>query len=263
MAQVAVAVLHVHELEAGPLREDRGAHVVLGQAVEVLVGQDPHAAGEAPVEDRVGEGDERLRPVPGVRAGVAARVGDLQAHHEVVRGALPEARLVGRDEVVAQAGQRLPGRGADHELAGVGAAVVAHGGRLAAPDELRAGEAEVPPAAAGQLGRVAVGRAVPALHGQDAEAVAGAAGRRPRAGGRRGSRRASRARRRRRAGCRPPRGAGGRPRGSGGSRRAPSLDQPCLDAPLSVIPRDSDWPGPEGSAGLRTPRRPSRRGSSG
>ncbi len=38
--------------------------------------------------------------------------------------------------------------------------------------ELGAGEAEVLPAAAGQLGRVAVGRAVPALHRQDAEAVA-------------------------------------------------------------------------------------------
>ena len=169
-----MAVLHVHELEAGPLRENGGPHVVVGEAVEILVGQDPHAAGEAPVEDRVGEGDERLRPIPGARARVAARVCDLQAHHEVVGGALAEARLVGRDEVVAQARQRLPGRGADHELAGVRAAVVAHRGRLAAPDELRAGEAEVPPAAAGQLGRVAVGRAVPALHGQDAEAVAGA-----------------------------------------------------------------------------------------
>ena len=173
VAQVAVAVLHVHELEAGALGQHRGPHVVLGQPVEVLVGQDPDAGGEAPVEDGVGEGHERLRTVPGVGPAVAAGVGELQAHHEVVRGALPEALLVGGHEVVAQAGERLPGRGVDHELAGVGAAVVAHGRGLAAPDQLGAGEAEVPPAAAGQLGRVAVRRAVPALHGQDAEAVAG------------------------------------------------------------------------------------------
>ena len=265
VAEVAVAVLHVHELEPGPLREHGGPHVVVGQAVEVLVGQDPHAAGEAPVEDRVGEGDERLRPVPGARARVAAGVGDLQAHHEVVRGALAEARLVGRDEVVAQARQRLPGRGVDHELAGVGAAVVAHGGRLAAPDELGAGEAEVPASggASARWGGRPPCRPSPPSAG--CRSGCPRAGRRPRAGGRRGSRRASRARRRRRAGCRPPRGAGGRPRGSGGSRRAPSLDQPCIpvssripsasviprdsDLPPLVIPRDSVWPGPEGSAG--------------
>ena len=260
VAQVAVAVLHVHELEAGPLREDGGPHVVVGQAVEVLVGQDPHAAGEAPVQDRVGEGDERLRPVPGVRARVAARVRDLQAHHEVVRGALSEARLVSGDEVVAQARQGLPGRGADHELAGVRPAVVAHGGRLAAPDQLRAREAEVPPAAAGQLGRVAVGRAVPALHRQDAEAVAraqavgleragegGVGGRRERVV--EGERDAARLEV-------PAEGLGG----PEGRDAGPAWISHVVRSPVSVISADFELPSPVISGGLRVPS-PSSRGT--
>jgi hypothetical protein len=173
VAQIAVTVLHVHELEPSPPREDGRAHEVIGQAVEVLVGQDPHRPREAPVKDRVGEGHERFRTVPGIGAAIAAGMRELQAYHEVARSALAEALLVGGDERLPQAGQGLPGRGADHELARVGAAVVAHGGRLPAPHELGAGEAEVPPAAVGQLGRVAVGRPVPAFHGEDTEAVPG------------------------------------------------------------------------------------------
>ena len=48
------------------------------------------------------------------------------------------------------------------------------GDRLAAPDQLRAADAEALPAAARQVARLAVERAVPALHRQDAEPVADA-----------------------------------------------------------------------------------------
>ena len=62
--------------------------------------------------------------------------------------------------------------GGQHQLMRVGAAIVAHGDSLAAPDQLRAAPAEVLPAAGREIGRLAVGRAVPPFHRQHAEAVA-------------------------------------------------------------------------------------------
>ena len=45
---------------------------------------------------------------------------------------------------------------------------------FASPDQLRAADAEVPPSSARQVGRLAVLRAVPPFHRQDAEAIADA-----------------------------------------------------------------------------------------
>ena len=56
---------------------------------------------------------------------------------------------------------------------GIGAAVLADGDRLASPDELCAAQTEVAPAPSGQLAGPAIERAVPALHRQDAPAIAG------------------------------------------------------------------------------------------
>ena len=61
-----------------------------------------------------------------------------------------------------------------HQLMRIRAAVVTHGDRLAAPDQLRAADAEIPPAPARQIARLALARAVPAFHRQDAEPVADA-----------------------------------------------------------------------------------------
>ena len=71
VAQVAVAVLDVHEVEARPLRQDRRAHEVVDEAVELVVGQDPHPAREAPIEHRVGEGarGSALSQALGARSG--------------------------------------------------------------------------------------------------------------------------------------------------------------------------------------------------
>src|SRR5688572_1773553 len=52
------------------------------------------------------------------------------------------------------------------------AAVALHGERFAAPDQLRAALAEVLPPPQRVFGRLAVGRAVPALHRMDAPAIA-------------------------------------------------------------------------------------------
>ena len=54
----------------------------------------------------------------------------------------------------------------------VGAAVMTDGHGLAAPNQLGAAPAEVLPAPDRQVARLAVGRAVPALHRQHAEPVA-------------------------------------------------------------------------------------------
>ncbi len=164
-----MAVLHVHEGEARPLRQHGRAHEIVHQAVELVVTQDLHPAREAPVEQWVIPGGQGLRAVPGGRPRVAARVGELQADDEaVVRAA---ALAMGGHQLLAQPRDLFPGCVADHELRGVAAPVVTHGRRLAAPDELRPARAEPPPAPPRQLARRALGRAVPALHGQDAEAI--------------------------------------------------------------------------------------------
>ena len=106
----------------------------------------------------------------GVGAAEAAGVGELEADAEVV--GVAEAFAVGVDEGLAQGGDGGQRGLVEQELVGVGAAVVADGDGLAAPDELGAAEAEAPPAAGSQRRGAAVEFAVPALHGQDAPAVA-------------------------------------------------------------------------------------------
>ena len=213
-----MAVLHVDEVEARPLRQHGCAHEVVHETVELRVAQDLHTAREAAVEERMVPRSQRLRAIPGGRPRVAARVGELQADHEaLVRAA---ARAMGRHQLLAQARDLFPGRVADHELRGVAAPVGTHGRRLAAPDELRPALTEMDPAPPRQLARRAFGRAVPAFHRQDAETVAG-----PQAVGLERTRERRRARRRqgrrrRAASRRTPPGGGGRRRPCAGQRRA-------------------------------------------
>ena len=119
----------------------------------------------------MGVEDRRLQLLA-VGAAEAAGVRELQADVEIVGAVRAEARRVRGDQRLAQAheiGQRVL---VDDELVGVGAAIVAHGGRLPAEDQLGAAEPEPLPAPERQLGGMAVERAIPALHRQDAEAVA-------------------------------------------------------------------------------------------
>ncbi len=80
--------------------------------------------------------------------------------------------LVRFDKPGAQRGQRGQVRLADEKLVRVGAPVVPHGDRLAAPDQLCAARPEARPAPPGEVAGFTVRRAIPALHRLHAEAVA-------------------------------------------------------------------------------------------
>ena len=72
--QIAVTVLDVHELKPDVLRQPRGMHELVDQPVELVIGEDAHARGEAPVEHRMRVGCERRRSVclSGVQSGPSA-----------------------------------------------------------------------------------------------------------------------------------------------------------------------------------------------
>ena len=167
-----MAVLDVDEVEAGGAGHDRGAHEVADERVELGVGEgaDRRAGGEASIEERVRVGRDRLPASARVRPRVAARVRELQADDQAVGP--PGGAGVFLDEVRAQRDEVGLGVRTERELVRVGAAVVPHRERLAAPDQRGAAAAEAAPAPAGQIGRTPVRRAVPALHRQDAEPVA-------------------------------------------------------------------------------------------
>ena len=116
--QVAVAVLDVHEVEAGVGGEPGGVDVALDEPVQLLVVQDRRGAcADAPVQHRVAL-DRARRRLPR-RATPAARVGELQTDHQVVGAAVGLA--VGVDEVGPQRAEVVDGVRADDELVGVGA----------------------------------------------------------------------------------------------------------------------------------------------
>ena len=155
--EVAVAVLHVDEVEPGLLGQHRRRHVLLDQLVELVIGE--HGAGpgaDATVEDRVLVRGARHRHVD--RAAVAARVGQLHAGDlaRVQRG--PEG------------GEVVDGALVDDQLVRVGPAVGADRRGLA-PDQAAPAPSEAAPAAAHQVGGPPVGGAVPPLHGQHGEPV--------------------------------------------------------------------------------------------
>ncbi len=122
----------------------------------------------APVEDGVGGRGARRRGAGGTRP--PARVGELQAHQQVVGAA--ERLGVGVDERGPQVGQRRPRPRDDGELVGVGAGRRLHRHRFATPDELGAAGPEAGPPPMHQVGGQSLGGAVPPLHGQDAPPVA-------------------------------------------------------------------------------------------
>ena len=158
--EVAVAVLDVDEVEPGVAGAHGGVHEVDGQAVELAVGEAAGDVGrDAPVELGMAAGDQR--PGGAVGSGPASGVGELEADDEVVVAPGGAVRVLQAEAEVAQQPDRAV---VDDELVGVGPPVVADGHRLAAPDELGPALAEALPPAADEVGRPAVGGAVPALH---------------------------------------------------------------------------------------------------
>ena len=172
VAEIAVAVLDIDPGEAGLLRQARRRDEILDEAGDLVVVEEDVVVVDAELRIQQGVAVEGagLEGRAGVGAAEAARVGELEADAQV--GGVAEAFAVGRDEGLAQAGDGGQRGFVEQELVGVGAAIVADGDGLAAPDELGAAEAEALPAAGSQLCGPAVEFAVPALHGQDAPAVA-------------------------------------------------------------------------------------------
>jgi hypothetical protein len=96
-------------------------------------------------------------------------VRELEPDDEIIGGA--EMRDVRGDEVLPQPLEIRQRRLCNHQLIRVCASIVPHRHCFAAPDHLRAALPEPLPAPSREIRRIAVGRAVPALHGQDGEAV--------------------------------------------------------------------------------------------
>src|SRR5580704_18579411 len=114
--------------------------------------------------------DARLGFSTDIGAAVAAGVGELKADDEAVGAA--HGAFVFFDERGAHAGEAVARVRSDDDLIGIGAACVIDGGGFAAPDEFCAALAEALPAPDGVVAGVAVGRAVPAFHGIDGDAIA-------------------------------------------------------------------------------------------
>ena len=171
--------LDVDEIEAGLLRQCGGASEGGDDAGDVGIRDHVgRGAAELPVEERVRIRGDGLQPGVVVRVAVAPGVRELEAGEEVVRRA--EALRVGAAHVCEEARERGRGLLRDHHLARVAAPVLHDGARLAPEEQLGAARCEAHPAAAGVVARRAVRKAVPALHRQDAPAVADhAAGTKP------------------------------------------------------------------------------------
>ncbi|OQA40206.1 MAG: hypothetical protein BWY52_02927 [Chloroflexi bacterium ADurb.Bin325] len=171
VAQVAVAVLDIDEREPRALGQRRGAAEVLDQPGDVVVAEQRVVGRDAElaVEQRVMVEDGGLELLA-VGPGEAARMGELEADEQVVGPAVRGQVLC--DQRLAQPSQRGQVGFVDEQLVRVCAAIVAHGHRLAAEDELCAAPPETAPAPQRQLGGRAVRGAVPPLHRQHREPVA-------------------------------------------------------------------------------------------
>src|SRR5579863_4389838 len=162
----------VDEIEAKVGGDTRGAMEVLDDAFDFGVGEDGvvGAEFEAAIKDWVAIEDARLGLSTGIGAAVAAGVGELEADEQAVGATHGAFVLV--DESGAHAGDAITRVWGDDDLIGIGAACVIDGGGLAAPDELGAALAETLPSTDGVVAGIAVGRAVPAFHGIDGDAIA-------------------------------------------------------------------------------------------
>ena len=151
MAEIAVAVLEIEELEPEPGRQSRGRHEIVRQPVELVVGQHANAVGESRVEQRVRVRDERVGRVVEPMAREPARVGELQADEERVRRRATETFRMRVPERRQQAPDARRVRRRQQQLLRVGAAVLPHGDGFAAPDERGAALTESLPTAPRQV----------------------------------------------------------------------------------------------------------------
>ncbi len=166
--EVAMAVLHVDEVEARLGRDARGRRVGPDQVVEPRVRDDVRVGrADGAVEQRMAVRDLWCRWAGGARP--AARMGELQPD-EWLGPVVGRGRVTG-EQLGAQRGEVADRVRPDGQLVRVRPAVRAHRDGFATPDESRARQAEAPPSPRDELGRPPVRRAVPALHRQDGPPV--------------------------------------------------------------------------------------------
>jgi hypothetical protein len=161
----------VDELKPDVVSHPRCTDEFGNQTIEIVVRKHAQACRKPPVQSRMLICDERLSMMIVVRSGEPARVRQLQADVQIVRGTGAEPRAVFIDEGSAQVRECFLGAFHEQELIGICTAVVTYGYSLASPDQLCATESEVSPSADCQIAGTPVDRAVPAFHRQDAEAV--------------------------------------------------------------------------------------------
>ena len=171
MAEIAVTMFDVDEIETAVLGALGGNDVVVDQPLDLVVA-DHRPVGritEFAVEQRMIVGDDGFEFGVVVRLAEAARMRQLQPDHEiaVVAGRFP-VRL---DDDVAQGRDLALAFRGHGELLRIGAPVEAHRAGLAAPDQFGAAEPETPPAPPGVLRRPAVALAIPTLHRLDRQAM--------------------------------------------------------------------------------------------
>lgn len=97
---------------------------------------------------------------------------ELQADEQIAVGVRPEPVAMRGDQILAKAGERLLRALEYQQLVGIGPSVLAYRDGFAAPDQLGAARAEIPPSPSREVARLAVRRPVPAFHRKDAEAIA-------------------------------------------------------------------------------------------
>jgi hypothetical protein len=174
VAEIAVARLHVDEAKSRVAGARGRADEIVDERIELGILEHADAVREAPIEDRVRARRDRRWPIVDVRPGIAARVRQLQADVQIAVRVRSEALAMRGDELLAQGGNRADGARRDQQLMRIRAAVVADGDGFPAPHQLRAARPEVTPAPMREVARLAVARAVPPFHRQDAEPVADA-----------------------------------------------------------------------------------------
>ena len=167
-----MAGLEVDHVEAGRLGVFRSDDVGVDQPLDVGVGE--HAGGVtgvhavAGVEQRMVVGDSR-DAARGHWLAEPARVRELECDNEIIVAATLLA--VCRLHLGEQRGEAGAAAGRRGELIGIGPALGEHGHCFPSPDQLRAAEPKVPPAAQEDFRGRTLGAAVPAFHRMNAPAV--------------------------------------------------------------------------------------------
>ena len=158
MQQIAVAVLHVDEVEALLLGEVSGAAERGDDLVHVAVAEHrgvDHVSARVEVGVSLSHARSRIGPPAGV--------GELQADERLAPSRLP----CGRDEGASEGTEGGRVRVVEEELTGIGSTFRTDRDRLTAPHPARARLSESSPASLDQLGRGAIPVGVPALHRLD------------------------------------------------------------------------------------------------